>query len=70
MFRPEQGMRAQVTLDEVGVVANGRNEGNRLITCLALVTASVRDVVYVDSGSTDGNMATAAHFGALVGEWT
>ena len=55
-----------MSLDEVGVVAIGRNEGNRLISCLASVTASVRAVVYADSGSTDGNMATAAQFGALV----
>ncbi len=59
-------MRAQVTLDEIGVVAIGRNGGDRLITCLASVTAGVRDVVYVDSRSTDGNMATAVQFGALV----
>ena len=66
MFRPEQGMRAQVTLDDVGVVAAGRNECNRLKTYFASVTASVGDVAYVDSGSTNGNMATAAQYGALV----
>ena len=55
-----------MTLDDAGVVAIGRNEGDRLISSLASVTASVRDVLYVDSGSTDGNMATAAQFGALV----
>ena len=55
-----------MSLDEVGVVAIGRNEGNWLISCLASVTASVRAVVHADSGSTDGKMAPAAQFGALV----
>ena len=52
----------------VGVVAIGRNEGQRLIRCLdSLATQDVR-VVYVDSGSTDGSIAAARERGARVVE--
>jgi glycosyltransferase involved in cell wall biosynthesis len=43
----------------VGVVAIGRNEGERLRQCLQSVAAQVRIAVYVDSGSTDGSVALA-----------
>ena len=41
----------------LAVVAIGRNEGDRLKACLesALADGTVRVVVYVDSGSTDGS---------------
>jgi len=53
-------------LNNIGVVAIGRNEGERLIDCLASARSDVRDIVYVDSGSTDATRAVAAEAGALV----
>lgn len=52
-----------------GIVAIGRNEGQRLRTCLAasLATRSAA-VVYVDSGSTDGSVALARSLGVDVVE--
>lgn len=44
---------------KVGVVAIGRNEGQRLKTCLESILRSTRLVVYVDSGSTDDSVAVA-----------
>jgi len=49
-----------------GVVAIGRNEGERLRRCLASVVAGAARVVYVDSGSTDGSVELARGFGAEV----
>jgi GT2 family glycosyltransferase len=54
-----------------GVVAIGRNEGERLRQCLlSLVGADQRPiaVVYVDSGSTDGSVAFARSLGVDVVE--
>jgi len=48
------------------VVAIGRNEGDRLLRCLASVAPGARVVVYVDSGSTDGSVAAAHALGAHV----
>lgn len=50
----------------VGIVAIGRNEGERLRRCLQSVLAPSRPVVYVDSGSTDGSAAMAEAAGATV----
>lgn len=55
----------------VSVVIIGRNEGERLARCLDSVQAmafpaEALDVVYVDSGSTDGSAALAAGRGARV----
>jgi glycosyltransferase involved in cell wall biosynthesis len=50
----------------VGAVLIGRNEGARLLRCLASVTGKAVRVVYVDSGSTDGSVAAAAAAGAEV----
>lgn len=47
---------------DVGVVIIGRNEGERLRTCIASVKAAAGSVVYVDSGSTDGSVAIAQGF--------
>ena len=50
-----------------GVVAIGRNEGERLRQCLtSLSLASPAAVVYVDSGSTDGSAKWAHDHGAEV----
>jgi len=51
----------------LGVVAIGRNEGERLCRCLkSLPQAAI--VVYVDSGSTDESVQLARHYGAIVVE--
>lgn len=50
----------------VGAVIIGRNEGERLRACLASVLPSVQQVVYVDSGSTDGSVELARAMGAEV----
>jgi GT2 family glycosyltransferase len=46
-------------LKKVGLVAIGRNEGERLRQCLLSVIGKVAHVVYVDSGSTDGSIELA-----------
>lgn len=43
----------------IGVVVIGRNEGERLVHCLASLQGRAGRVVYVDSGSTDGSVAAA-----------
>lgn len=50
----------------LGAVIIGRNEGARLVACLASFPAEVRPLVYVDSGSTDGSVAAARAAGAEV----
>lgn len=52
----------------VGAVVIGRNEGERLVRCLASVADVVERIVYVDSGSTDGSLAAARAAGAEVVE--
>lgn len=51
-----------------GIVAIGRNEGDRLRRCLASALIAAPWVVYVDSGSTDGSVAMARGLGAEVVE--
>nr|WP_314262185.1 glycosyltransferase [uncultured Devosia sp.] len=50
----------------VGTVVIGRNEGQRLLDCLASLGALAGSVVYVDSGSNDGSQAKAAAAGVEV----
>jgi GT2 family glycosyltransferase len=50
----------------VAIVAIGRNEGERLKSCLRTVMSAGRTVVYVDSGSVDGSLAYAASVGCHV----
>lgn len=47
----------------IGIVIIGRNEGERLRSCLHSVLHSDREVVYVDSGSTDGSLLLAQSLG-------
>lgn len=58
---------AESLLDKVGVVAIGRNEGERLKRCLQSLQGCA-DIVYVDSGSTDGSVSFAESVGAHVQE--
>ena len=55
-------------MSEIGVVAIGRNEGERLRRCLGALAKESRGlrVVYVDSGSNDGSAALATATGAEV----
>lgn len=50
----------------VGVVIIGRNEGERLVRCIASVRKLDVPVVYVDSASTDGSAERAGAFGVDV----
>ena len=52
----------------LAAVLIGRNEGERLIRCLASVRGLAGRVIYVDSGSTDGSVAAARAAGAEVVE--
>lgn len=55
-------------MSRVGLIAIGRNEGDRLRRCLASVAGSGLTLIYVDSGSTDGSVDLAREFGAAVVE--
>lgn len=48
-----------VTAQEIGVVVIGRNEGDRLRRCLESLRQNAAEIVYVDSGSTDGSVGLA-----------
>jgi glycosyltransferase involved in cell wall biosynthesis len=52
----------------VDIVLIGRNEGSRLVAALASLPGQARQVVYVDSGSTDSSVAEARRAGAQVVE--
>jgi len=52
----------------IDAVVIGRNEGARLLACLASLQGQVRQLVYVDSGSSDGSVAAAREMGARVVE--
>ena len=63
------GRQTGKNVDEViGVVAIGRDEGERLLACLRSLDPSETCVVYVDSASTDGSVAAARSAGARVVE--
>jgi GT2 family glycosyltransferase len=51
------------SMNDLGVVVIGRNEGERLRRCLNSVVARGYAVVYVDSGSTDGSTELARELG-------
>jgi glycosyltransferase involved in cell wall biosynthesis len=52
----------------IGVVVIGRNEGQRLERCLASLVGRAQQIVYVDSGSTDGSVQLALKLGVEVVE--
>jgi GT2 family glycosyltransferase len=49
----------------IGVVVIGRNEGERLRVCLEAIPLRACEIVYVDSGSSDGSLERAVRFGAF-----
>lgn len=51
---------------EVGIVVIGRNEGERLVRCLASLKGAGAEIIYVDSGSTDDSVRDAEAAGARV----
>ncbi|MBE9092845.1 glycosyltransferase family 2 protein [Tychonema sp. LEGE 07203] len=55
-------------MKQVGLVAIGRNEGQRLRQCLVSALGKVARIVYVDSGSTDGSVELARSIGADIVE--
>jgi glycosyltransferase involved in cell wall biosynthesis len=55
-----------VTLDNVGIVVIGRNEGSRLTDCLNSIAKNSINAVYVDSGSADGSPMVAERLGIPV----
>ena len=57
---------ARAAPHDIGVVAIGRNEGKRLIDCLTSVRTETANIVYVDSGSSDGSVSAAENIGARV----
>jgi len=52
----------------VAAVVIGRNEGERLVRCLASMQGRVDRIVYVDSGSGDGSVEAARAMGAEIVE--
>ena len=56
------------SLNRIGLVAIGRNEGQRLRQCLLSALGKVALIVYVDSGSTDGSVELARSLGVDVVE--
>lgn len=64
------GVAPAPALNDMGVVAIGRNEGDRLRACLASVVGRehVAALVYVDSGSVDGSVEMARSMGVEVVE--
>ncbi|KIC10718.1 glycosyl transferase [Leisingera sp. ANG-M1] len=55
-----------MTSPSVGAVVIGRNEGERLLRCLRSLQGQVQQLVYVDSGSSDGSADAARALGAEV----
>lgn len=51
---------------KLGIVAIGRNEGERLRRCLESAAFASALLVYVDSGSTDGSVEVAHQYSAVV----
>ncbi len=64
----DKNIRGGFTLQSIGVVVIGRNEGNRLHQCLLSAIGGGRTIVYIDSGSTDGSVTLALSLGIHVVE--
>ena len=65
-----QETRSDLDPPAISIVVIGRNEGSRLAKCLDSIRqvrgVAVREVIYVDSASTDGSPELAARYGAIV----
>lgn len=61
-------MHLNAMANGIGVVVIGRNEGPRLERCLASLAGMAQQIVYVDSGSTDGSVQLAQRLGVEVVE--
>ena len=48
-----------MSINEIGVIIIGRNEGERLVECFHSIIGKADRIVYVDSGSTDGSVENA-----------
>ena len=55
-----------IDIHRVGAVIIGRNEGDRLVRCLASLIDQLTQLVYVDSGSTDDSVNAARGAGAEI----
>lgn len=55
-------------MEPIGIVAIGRNEGERLVRSMASLQGLDAHIVYVDSASTDGSIAVARAAGAKIVE--
>ena len=51
---------------KTAAVVIGRNEGERLVKCLEAIINEVDEIIYVDSGSSDGSLENAQKLGATV----
>jgi GT2 family glycosyltransferase len=54
------------TINSVAVVIIGRNEGQRLVHCFQSLLNQTKNIVYVDSGSTDNSLKEAETLGIHV----
>jgi len=48
-----------IKLEKVGIVIIGRNEGERLKKCVSSALNNIQNIIYVDSGSSDGSIEYA-----------
>ena len=58
-------MKTSVNDFKIGAVVIGRNEGQRLITCLESLLGYVDHIIYVDSGSSDNSLQEAEKRGVM-----
>lgn len=65
-LQEEQSAAVHRAFPAIAIVVIGRNEGQRLIDCLASLATHAARTVYVDSGSTDGSCEAARHVGVQV----
>jgi len=65
-----QGVDIAASLPTISVVVIGRNEGSRLARCLESIQQvrglPIKEIIYVDSASTDGSPELAIRYGATV----
>ena len=62
----ESRLETMTARKQVSAVVIGRNEGDRLVACLASLVDQADPIVYVDSGSSDGSIQAASAAGAHI----